>query len=316
MPLALAAALAAGWFAFWTAEAPSRSPVELHSNTRCVHGGVNLTTLFGAAKERFPGGSFGARTTSPLFVAFRSFAPVSVWVEGSGVVRLRIDGRVARSVRIAGAECTELHAELAGAHRVGIELGLGARIAGVSGDVTFDEVPDPSPRVVFLGDSYTIGTGGTTPPGYAFRAGWAKGWDVRIDAMPGTGFLNTAGKLTFAQRVPAVLRQQPYSVVVAGGINDYANFPNAQIAAAAKRLFARLDASGTQVIVLSPWLPPAFKNAVYRDLVARIATAARETHVRYIDTSTWLTPALMSRDGIHPNERGYRTIAKKLALRL
>src|SRR4051795_8744974 len=144
MPLALLAAVAAGWFAFWTAEAPSRSPVALRSDTRCVHGGINLTTLFGAAKQRFPDGSFGARTTSPLFVAFRSFAPVSVWVEGYGsVVRMRVDGRVARTLRIAGAGCTELHAELAGTHRVGIELGVGARIAGVSGDVTFDELPGP-----------------------------------------------------------------------------------------------------------------------------------------------------------------------------
>jgi lysophospholipase L1-like esterase len=56
--------------------------------------------------------------------------------------------------------------------------------------------------------------------------------------------------------------------------------------------------------------------AGYRDLVARVAAAARATHVRYIDTSTWLTPRLMAADGIHPNERGYRAIAARLALRL
>jgi lysophospholipase L1-like esterase len=317
MPLMLAAAVVAGWFAFWTAESPSPTAVELRSDTACVHGGVNVTTLFGAPHQRFPDGSLGARTTSPLFVAFRSTGPVSVWVEGYGAaVRLRIDGRVARALHVAGARCAELHAQLAGRHRVGLELGLGARIAGVSGGVIFDELPDPSARVVFLGDSYTLGVGGTTPPGYAFRAGWAKGWDVHIDAQAGTGFLNSAGKLTFAQRVPTMLRQQPYIVVVAGGINDFGNFPNAQIAAAAKRLFARLEASGTQVIALSPWMTPSLASPAYRDLVARIATAARETHVRYIDTSTWLTPSLMSHDGIHPNERGYRAIAAKLALRL
>jgi lysophospholipase L1-like esterase len=317
MPLVLAAALAAGWFALWTAEAPSHAAVQLYADTACVHEGVDRTTLFGASPARSTDGSVGARATSPLFVAFRSNGPVSVWVEGYGsAVRLRVDGRVARALHVAGARCAELHAQLVGAHRIGLELGVGARLAGVSGDVTADEAPARSPRVVFLGDSYTLGVGGTTPPGYAFRAGWAKGWDVRIDAEVGTGFLNPAAGRPFAQRVPDVLRQQPRIVVVAGGINDFANYPNAEIGAAAKRLFARLAAAGPEVIVLSPWLTPSLKSAGYRDLVARVARAAHEAHVRYIDTSAWLSPSLISPDLLHPNERGYRVIAAKLALRL
>ncbi|MFL5955116.1 MAG: SGNH/GDSL hydrolase family protein [Gaiellaceae bacterium] len=317
MPLLVLAAAAAGWFAFWTGEAPSSTPVSVRSEIACAHRGMSATTMFGAVTERRQDGSFGARTSSPLFAAFRVTGPFSAWVEGSGaVVRVRIDGRVATATHVGGHGCTELRATLSGTHRVGLELGLGARLSGIRGETSADPMPDSAPRALFLGDSYTLGVGGAAPPGYAYRAGWAKGWDVRVDAVSGTGFLNRAGHATFAQRLPAVLAQDPEVVVVAGGINDYGNFANAQVAEAARRLFRRLSGSGTQTIVLSPWMPPRFRVAGYRDLVGRIAAAARAARVRYINTSTWLTSRLMAPDGIHPNERGYRAIAARLALRL
>ena len=317
MPFLLTAALAASWFSFWTSDATSPRPVSLHPDTRCVHGGVQRTTLFGAGKQHFPDGSFGALTPSPLFVAFHATGPVSVWVRGDhSPVRLRVDGDVAKTTETGAAGCTRLDAALHGPHRVGVELAVGERIVGVKGDVSIDRPPPGAPRAVFLGDSYTDGYGGTTSPGYAYRAGWAKGWDVRIDALGGTGFLNRAGKRTFAERIPEVLRQHPDVVVVAGGINDYGSFPNDQIAVAAQDIFRRLARSGAQVIALSPWTTPRLRGPGYADLVLRVGAAARKMHVRYIDTSDWLTPSLMSPDGIHPNERGYRTIAAKLALRL
>ena len=323
MPLVLlAAATAAGWFAFWTTETPLTNRVAVSTTGTCLVGRMGDVTFFGAETTRFPDGSVGARVgfasdPPPLFAAFHVSGPARVSVEGRGArVRVRIDGRVSRTIRTRREECTTVALPLEGAHRVGVELGLGARLSSVAGNISPAPLPRSAPRVVFLGDSYTLGTGGSTPPGYAFRAGWAKGWDVRIDALSSTGFLNRAGKATYAERVPEVLRQHPSIVVVAGGINDYRNFPNVQIAAAAKRLFVRLEAAKARVIVLSPWLPAWFDEAGYRDLRARVAAAAHAAHARYIDTSHWLTPALMSHDRIHPNERGYRTIAARLALRL
>jgi len=186
----------------------------------------------------------------------------------------------------------------------------------VAGRIAPDPLPASAPLAIFLGDSYTDGYGGNTSLGYAYRSGWAKGWNVRIDALGGTGFLNRVGKATYAQRLPAVLAQHPKIVVLAGGINDYGNFTNARIESAARALFAKVHASGARLFVLSPWEPPKLQIASYADLVARIGRAARANGAGYIDTSTWLTPQLMSPDGIHPNERGYRTIARKLALRL
>ncbi len=61
---------------------------------------------------------------------------------------------------------------------------------------------------------------------------------------------------------------------------------------AADALFARVAAAGARLIVLSPWEPPRFDVRSYHALVASVGAAA------------------------HPNERGYRTIASKLALRL
>lgn len=313
MPLVLLAALAAGWFAFWTGEAPSPTPVAVHADVPCAFGGVGRTSLFGAAAERLFDGSYGARALSPLFVSYRATGPSSVWVEGGGAyARVRVDGRVAAAVSIRPGRCTRLDLRLTGKHRIGLELGVGDSVTRIAGAISPEPAP-AAPRAVFLGDSYSLGVGGRSPAGYAYRAGWAKGWDVRVDAEPGTGFLNHAGRSTYAERLPEVLRQKPSTVVVEGGINDFGNFPNAAIARAAGRVIQRLRDAGIHVVVLSPWETPRFRTARYRDLIARIGAVARAARVRYIDTSSWITPRLMSDDGIHPNERGYRTIAAKLA---
>jgi lysophospholipase L1-like esterase len=319
----LVAAVAAGWFAFWSGDATSPARVWVQpTNGRCLDFLTTDVAFFGASTRRFADGSVGARAPfrsdpQPLFAAFRTTGFNSIFVRGGGrVVRLRVDGRVVLSIHTRLVGCTEIVYDGRGPHRLGLELGPGARLVGLTSIVTPDPLPASAPLAIFLGDSYTEGAGGSTPTGYAFRAGWAKGWNVRIDALAGTGFLNRAHKQTYAERLPAVLARHPKIVVVAGGINDYGNYTNAQITHAANALFARIAASGARLIVLSPWEPPHFRVPSYHQLVARVGAAARAHGARYIDTSAWLTPGLIAPDGIHPNERGYRTIAAKLALRL
>jgi lysophospholipase L1-like esterase len=319
--LLLAAGAAVSWFGFWTHDATVHAPVVHARVTTACHAGVHHVTVFGAPVEHLRDGSVIARNrlpsepTEPFFAFFTARGRFRVCLRaGSALVRVRVDGRVADSFRAHGAFAVA--GRLRGTHRIGLELGGGIRLLSVTGSVTPDPLPGSAPLAIFLGDSYTLGAGGDAPTGYAYRAGWAQNWNVRVDALGGTGFLNRIGKGTYGDRLGSVLAQRPRIVVVAGGINDYGNFPNDKIAAAANAVFARVEASGARLVVLSPWEPPDRQVAGYRDLVARIAAAAKAHHARYIDTSSWLTPRLMSGDRIHPNEHGYRTIAAKLALRL
>ena len=101
-------------------------------------------------------------------------------------------------------------------------------------------VPSPTspPSVLFIGDSFTEGTGAVSPrQGYPCLTAVAMGWVCNLDAQGGTGFLNN-GHLNSARNEPLAARidddTQRYVadvVVVDAGRND-GNRPVAQVAAA------------------------------------------------------------------------------------
>ncbi|MBX3112649.1 MAG: SGNH/GDSL hydrolase family protein [Fimbriimonadaceae bacterium] len=84
--------------------------------------------------------------------------------------------------------------------------------------------PSSRPRVFFMGDSVTAGTGatnGSTLLGYAGHLARLFDADAYINGLPTTGFLNPGSTKTFVQRASTDLGSlEPDVVVTFGGYND------------------------------------------------------------------------------------------------
>jgi lysophospholipase L1-like esterase len=250
----------------------------------------------------------------PLFASFRATGPFSVYVKGTGArVRIRVDGRIARTVRLrADGRHYRVRLALRGRHDAGLELGTGAELAGVTGTVRPVTLRSGA-RALFLGDSFTLGVGGTRPIGFAQRAGWRLGWEVWADGVGGTGYINTGGKTNFGDRLDADLAIRPDVVVVAGGVNDFGRAPTDAILVEARELFDRIHGAGARLVVLSPWVRGAGATQEYLAFSDRLRDAARAAGGTFVDTRTWLRdPGTLVPDGKHPNDRGHDRIADLL----
>lgn len=79
-----------------------------------------------------------------------------------------------------------------------------------------------SPIVVVLGDSYSSGYALTQPrPAWPKQLGQIEHWEVYVDAVAGTGFVNGGFcSQPYTGRVQQVLAHRPQRVIVQVGIND------------------------------------------------------------------------------------------------
>jgi lysophospholipase L1-like esterase len=313
----LAVALAAA-ITSWGSEAHRPAAATVERVAAPVYATSKLH-LFGARTVRLADGYVGTESPwpkdrPPFFASFTASGPFSVYLKGTGApVRVRIDGRIARTVRLrADGRHYRVRLALRGRHDAGLELGPGAELAGVAGAIRAT-TPRTTARALFLGDSFTLGVGGTRPIGFAQRAGWQLGWDVWADGVGGTGYVNTGGKTNFLDRLDTDLASRPGIVVVAGGVNDFGQAPPDAVLDAARKVFARVRGSGARLIVLSPWVRGAGATSEYLAFSDRLKQAATEAGGTYVDTRTWLRArGLLVADGKHPNDRGYDRIAAAL----
>lgn len=117
-------------------------------------------------------------------------------------------------------------------------------------------------RVLFLGDSFTEGTGAaSTLMGYPYRLADLMGWhDVFVSGLGGTGYLapGPSPRVKFRDRTQAdVIDADPDIVIIAGGINDTSKVPfSAQdIEDEAVLLYEMIRTGCPQatLIVIGPW---------------------------------------------------------------
>jgi lysophospholipase L1-like esterase len=174
--------------------------------------------------------------------------------------------------------------------------------------------------VVFLGDSYTVGVGGT---GYVARTAAELGWVAYAQGESGTGYRNpstTPGQTVFGDRIAGVVAADPDVVVVQGSTNDVGQRPRL-VQAAAADLYAALHASLplARLVVLGPLSPPDVDAGAVLALRNALAAAASEAGLPYIDpvAGGWLSPPDgLFADGIHPNDAGYAQLSDDLAAAL
>ncbi|HTU28397.1 MAG TPA: SGNH/GDSL hydrolase family protein [Solirubrobacteraceae bacterium] len=194
-----------------------------------------------------------------------------------------------------------------------------------------DTVGLPPVHAAFLGDSYTFGVGATVrTDGYAYLVARAEHWTADVVGLPGSGYVRIAhvDDKTIAAGIAPVIAAQPGVVIVECGRNDVdQGIKLSQVQPRALRDLRALRAGlpNATIVVLGPiWLSGhpgarvfAVRNAVH-------AAQRQIPNSRWIDpvAQRWFTGRLADRTGddasminyavSHPNDLGYRHIARRL----
>jgi acyl-CoA thioesterase-1 len=182
-------------------------------------------------------------------------------------------------------------------------------------------------RALFFGDSLMEGIGAQPQrPIMALTAARDLGWDVTVDAGPGTGYVN-GGKQgrTYLQRLSrrGVLSPAYDVVLLEGGTNDLRADPATMLARTTRTVrYVRSRLPHAQIVLMGAFNPPSGRYDARRVTVDRIiGGVAAELSVPYFSpiSGGWTDaqgPRFLSPDGLHPSTYGYRVMAGKLVAAL
>lgn len=171
------------------------------------------------------------------------------------------------------------------------------------------------PVLVVLGDTFTAPSPASAGPEWPTLLGASLGWDVVVEAVPGSGYVSAGEGEPFAARVPDVLERSPDVIIVAGGVADLGVHPMTQVVGAAGEVVGRLaqGAPGARIVVVSP-----FSNGepgpLTEQLSAQLRAIADRQGAGYVDATEWLVPgdAYFDDDPSHPADAGQRRLAQNL----
>lgn len=178
-------------------------------------------------------------------------------------------------------------------------------------------------RLLFVGASYSIGLGATSP-GAAYPTLLADQLhrSLTVDAISGTGFQNPGRHHggTFLERIGLLPTDPAPRIVIIQGGRDDTLFPiDREYGAALETIEAAQHRfAQAQVVVLGPipaFLPVSTSVVAVNDAIAR---ACRAAHAGYVNAvaAGWITPQNVHRYAGsvrgHPNDAGYAYIAAKL----
>lgn len=204
----------------------------------------------------------------------------------------------------------------------------GSAVAGeTAGPIpTFTSTPDVRPVAAFLGDSYTHGTGASSPAKRWTSIVAAKeGWQEVNDGEGGTGYVATSGVEgcgqtvcpAYADRVSDLVKQQPDVVVVAGGQNDFGKFGNDPegVTAAVNDVYSALRAAlpHARIIAVGPSIPSDV-DAPATGLDRAVRDASKSigaTYVSLLDPDV-ITPNMLRPDKQHVEDDGHAAIAARV----
>lgn len=180
-----------------------------------------------------------------------------------------------------------------------------------------------APLALFIGDSYTAGTG-AQETSYGCTAATKMAWLCRVSAMPGTGYISGGPGNRFvvneyigesrsiSERLPGLAaRYDPAIVVLDGGRNDVFAPPDAELEAMVSTIddVHRTWPAASVAVIRPRFLARPGDDLGYGDdFLAALQADPRAHDVRVIDPigslSSSDTSDLLQDDGIHPNEYG------------
>jgi len=181
----------------------------------------------------------------------------------------------------------------------------------------------PMPTAVFIGDSYTAGTGSTsTDHAFPTLVAAAEGWHLENLGRGGTGYLATSGKLgcglaycpNYREMIAAAKKVDPTIVVVSGGRNDLGK---AGVAKQVTGFYTDLRAAFPKATILatSPLWDDDPAPALIGSLGGEVKTAVKAVGGTYLDIGEPLLGHAddVISDGVHPNDGGHALIAAAIS---
>lgn len=199
-------------------------------------------------------------------------------------------------------------------------------MAGTNDYSSYFEPVDDASRAIFVGDSYSAGTGASEPGRrWTSIVATERGWEERNEALGGTGYLVTATVegcgLEFCPNYREVLQQMnttaPDVLFIAGGQNDFAAWREDRQAVtdAVWQTYreARTLFPDTRIVAVGPSVIGDVSEEVI-GLDAEVQAAAAEVGAEYISliSPDVLSPAMDVGDGGHVNDEGHRAIADRV----
>ena len=183
--------------------------------------------------------------------------------------------------------------------------------------------PSPGQVVVaFYGDSYTRGTGASSPERrWSTIVAQGRGWWEFNPSIDGLGYVNNRDLIGGDDLVDQIVEHEPTPdvVIVTMGLNDNFSMP-----ASADEIEAAIDADlrrfrdelpDARLVVVEPfWYTDERPDSV-EQVIGWVEAAAADVDAEYIaGASRWLEghPEWMAADGIHPNDDGYAELARRM----
>ena len=178
---------------------------------------------------------------------------------------------------------------------------------------------DGRPLVAFYGDSYTLGTGASSPDvRWSTRLAEDRGWREYNPSVNGLGFVNNRD--TRGADLPGdIIDSQPDIVVITMGLNDAFSFDarGTEIRDRIADDFDRLTGAlpDARFVVVEPFWYTAERTDGLETIIGWVKDAAERIDADYIPgASSWIQgrDGEMAKDGLHPNDAGYDEIYRHM----
>jgi lysophospholipase L1-like esterase len=174
-------------------------------------------------------------------------------------------------------------------------------------------------RAVFLGDSYTRGSGASTAANrWSTLVAATKGWTEINQGVSGTGYGTRQDRppgRPYPDRLAEVVAAHPAIVVVSGGINDLRS-PAPIVARGVTRTYSMLRSllPRAKIIAVAPFSNDQAPTAALRTIASEVHEAAVSVGADFVDPGYVLEghAELVHQDGPHaghPNDAGYARMA-------
>lgn len=203
-----------------------------------------------------------------------------------------------------------------------LAMTAGLTACGSADSASPGSVSGDGPLVAFYGDSYTLGTGASDQANrWSTVISEERGWREFNPSVNGLGFINHRDRFgEDSGDLPSlIIAERPDIVFVTMGLNDAFSYDRE-----AERIHTQIDTDlhrlkdalpDARFIVVEPFWYTDERPKAIETIIGWVADAATDIGADTIPgASHWIEghPEWMASDGLHPNDDGYREMARRM----